>query len=120
MPQLTLAAGIVIVSLLGLIGALIVWYIWTGKIDLRYLVSELDGSASLSRFQFLVFTFVIAMCFLVLTLDSGQFPQVDTTVLGLLGISGGSYVVSKAIQASLPVELNRESPPQGPSPGKDS
>ena len=117
MPQLTLAAGIVIVSLLGLIGALIVLRIATNRIDLQYLVSELDGSASLSRFQFLVFTFVIAMCFLVLTLDSGQFPQVDPTVLGLLGISGGSYVVSKAIQARLPVELNKE-PPKPPS-GKE-
>ena len=112
MPQLTLAAGIVLVSVIGLIGALIVFYIATGRIDLKYLVSELDGSASLSRFQFLLFTFVIAMCFLVLTLDSGQFPQVDATVLGLMGVSGGSYVVSKAIQARLPVELNKEEPPK--------
>ena|SRR5260221_93650 len=102
MPQIVLAAGITVVALIGLIGAIVVYKMATDKINLEYVVSEMDGTASLSRFQFLIFTFVIAMCFMVLALDSGQFPQVDPTVLGLLGISGGSYVVSKAIQARMP------------------
>ena len=44
------------------------------------------------------FTFVIAGLTLVLTLESGEFPDLGPDVLALLGISGGSYVVSKGIQ----------------------
>jgi hypothetical protein len=100
MPLLALIAGYVIVLFLGAVGALIVRNIWSGKIDLTYLISEKDGPASFSRFQFLVFTFVIAMAVLVLTLESGEFPKLGADVLGLLGISGGSYVISKGIQHS--------------------
>jgi hypothetical protein len=115
MPHVVLAAGIVVVVLIGLIGLIVVYKMATDRIDLTYVVSEIDGAASLSRFQFLIFTFVIAMCFMVLALDTGQFPQVDPTVLGLIGISSASYVVSKAIQSRLPTELNKETPPP---PGK--
>lgn len=99
-PQLALAAGYVIVIFLGALAAAIVWLIFTGRIDLRLLVSEKDGPASLSRFQFLVFTFVVAACILVLALESGEFPTLTPELLGLLGISAGSYVVSKGIQQS--------------------
>jgi len=98
MPQLALIAGYVVVVFIGLLAIAIIWLIAKGKIDLRLLVSEKDGPASLSRFQFLMFTFVIGMCLLVLTLESGEFPKVTPEILGLLGISGGSYVVSKGIQ----------------------
>ena len=100
MPTLALIAGYVVVILVGILGLLVVWNILRGRIDLHLLVSEKDGPASLSRFQFLIFTFVVAMCILVLTLESGEFPKLDASVLGLLGISGGSYVISKSIQQS--------------------
>ena len=102
MPTLALIAGYAIVLFVGSLGLIIVWKIYTGKIDLRYLISEKqkNGPASLSRFQFLIFTFVVAMCFLVLTLESGEFPKLEADVLALLGISGGSYIVSKGIQKS--------------------
>lgn len=100
MPQLALVAGWVVVVLVGLLGVFVVWNVASGRIDLRYLVSEKDGPASLSRFQFLIFTFVVGMCLLVLTLESGEFPKIDANILGLLGISGGSYLVSKGIQRS--------------------
>ncbi len=100
MPVLALVAGYVAVIFVGLIGLLIVYYMMRGRIDLQYVVSEEDGSASLSRFQFLIFTFVVAMCVLVLTLEGGEFPQLNEDILALLGISGGSYLVSKGIQFS--------------------
>lgn len=53
--------------------------------------------ASLSRFQFLVFTFVIAGLFLLLSIEAGTFVDIPQNVLILLGISGGSYVVSKTV-----------------------
>jgi len=51
--------------------------------------------ASLARFQFLIFTFVIAGLFLLLSIEAGTFVDVPTNVLGLMGISGGTYVVGK-------------------------
>ena len=100
MPTLVLVMGWTVSVLLGLLAALLLYYIWIGKIDLTYLISERDGQASLSRFQFLIFTFVIAMSFFLIVVggDTPAFPDVPTGVYALLGISGGSYVVSKGIQ----------------------
>lgn len=68
-----------------------------GRIDLSKLLSEPDGYASLSRFQFLIFTFVIAMslCLIIVSNQPLKFPDVPGGILALLGISGGSYVVAK-------------------------
>jgi hypothetical protein len=64
------------------------------------LISEQDGAASFSRFQFLIFTFIIASAYIVLAFQSNALPAIDQSVLGLIGISGGSYLVSKGIEAS--------------------
>ena len=61
MLQLGLVIAWILTVFLGLLGAVILWLILTGRIDLTGLISEPKGEASLSRFQFLVFTFVIAM-----------------------------------------------------------
>lgn len=62
------------------------------------LILESDGSkASLSRLQALVFTFVVAGLFMVFSLDIGDFVEIPQTVLGLLGISGGTYLISKGM-----------------------
>jgi hypothetical protein len=112
-----------------------------GTINLSKLISEDNGNASLSRFQFLVFTFVIAgSYFMMMVLYTGQFqgltdaaaamkaangdkisaatinlqtsidqvkamftfqlPDIPSGVLGLIGLSGGSYVIAKGIQKS--------------------
>jgi hypothetical protein len=111
MPQLALVAGYIVVVLVGLLGLIVAWNIFTGRIDLRYLISEKDGPASMSRFQFLIFTFAIAMCLVVLTLESGEFPKLDPNILGLLGISGGSYLVSKGITNSSDQAKAAKTPP---------
>jgi hypothetical protein len=77
--------------------AVIVWMILKNVIRLDHLISEPDGKASLSRFQLLLFTFVVAGLFLVLSLEAGQFVEIPTGVQVLLGISGGSFVISKAV-----------------------
>ncbi len=78
--------------------AIVFLKILTGTIPLDGLIAELDGrKASLSRFQFLIFTFLVAGLFLLLTIELGGFVNIPPDVLGLLGISGGSYVVSKAV-----------------------
>ncbi|WP_296600053.1 hypothetical protein [Phenylobacterium sp.] len=78
---------------------LVLWKIFRNDIDLEGLIQE-DGKASLSRFQFLVFTFVVAGVFLLLSIESGTFVDLPNNVLILLGLSGGSYVVSKGISTS--------------------
>lgn len=112
-------AGYVLCGLLALFGLVIAWRLLDGTIDLTWLLSEKAGSddpnskpiASMSRFQLLVFTFVIAISFFLVVVANVKMlqlrgnaehlpliPEVPKGVLGLLGISASSYAVSKAIQ----------------------
>lgn len=103
MAQLGLVIGWILTIFLAILGAVILWLIVVGKIDLTGLISEPQGEASLSRFQFLVFTFVIAMSLVYLTLTRSPqpgYPEIPNQILALLGISGGSYVLAKGIQTS--------------------
>ena len=102
-PWLQLPVIIGLLTMLVVLGLAVVvlWKVATGAIDLTYLISEPDKKASLSRFQFLIFTFVVAGLFLLLSIESGTFVDIPPNVLLLLGISGGSYAVSKGIAASV-------------------
>lgn len=106
-------AGYTICVLVAVIGLVVIWRMATGQIDLSSLLSEASGKASMSRFQLLVFTFVIALSFFLIVISnikilqgsghtraSGvpELPEVPNGVLALLGISASSYAVSKAIQ----------------------
>lgn len=82
----------------------------SGTIDLSTLLSESgNNKASLSRLQFLLFTFVIAGLYLILSLEAGQLIDIPSSALGLLGISGGSYIVSKGIASGKGAPKNPES-----------
>src|ERR1700730_8228326 len=112
MPTLSVVCGYLICGLIGLIGIAVLWLIYTGTIDLSRLISEPNGDASMSRFQFLIFTFVISLS-LFLVIVSGKngdgkpaFPEtIPGGILTLLGISGSSYAVGKAIQFSDPAGI---------------
>ena len=94
-------AALVIVVFMAALAGTIIFRILQGPgrgIDLSKLLSEKDGDASMSRFQLLVFTFVIAMGLLVSVLKTGAFPTLSAEILGLLGISAGSYVGAKITQ----------------------
>src|SRR5262245_33256882 len=88
--------------------AMVLWKIFQNEISITGLLAEpLDPAnpaagvkASLSRFQFLIFTFVIAGLYLLLSIEAGTFVEVPQNVLVLLGISGGSYVISKTVGPS--------------------
>ena len=112
---LGLVIGWILTVFIGLLALMILVKIWKGDIDLNYLISDENGWASLSRFQFLVFTFVVAMSlfYLVVVGTPPAYPVVPPEILALLGISGGSYVLSKGMQNSRDVsmaELNQ--PPE--------
>jgi hypothetical protein len=97
----------IISGIILLFAFVVLWKIYTNQISLAGLLTEFPpptappGTApkgSLSRFQFLIFTFVVAGLFLLLSIEAGTFVDIPTNVLALIGISGGTYVVSKAIK----------------------
>ena len=103
--NLTVAAGWIALGFLAALGVAILYLVFTRKIDLSRLISEPNGDASMSLFQLLVFTFVIAASlFLIIAAPwPPAFPeQVPNGILILLGISASSYLVSKGIQFSSP------------------
>jgi len=112
--MLALVLGWTVALFVGLFGAVILWKVVTNQIDISRLISEPDGSgASLSRFQFLIFTFVIALgLFWVIVRQEGFPEEIPEGIFILLGISGGSYVVSKSIQTHM-----KAPPPAAPPAG---
>lgn len=106
----------VIVVFIALVGLIVLYKMLVGKIDLSSVLNEMAAplaagagpppaptapKASLSRLQLLLFTFVIVGLYLALCLEAGQLLDIPNQLLGMLGISGGSYVVSKGIQANV-------------------
>ena len=111
----TLLITAFLVVFLAAAGAVVLAKMLWDEIDLSKLISEANGDASTSRFQFLIFTFVIAGSYFLLVVwsltatNNGasvligsdgtlNLPTIPSGVLGLIGISGGSYLVSKGIQ----------------------
>ena len=97
--------GYVLCGLLGLFGAIIILWILRGKIDISGLIREANGQASASRLQLLIFTFVIAsglFGILEMRVNSTGCPDFPRGVLILLGISAGTFVISKGISYSQP------------------
>jgi len=102
--------ALVVFVVTGGLGILILVRIGKGQIDLRKLISEPNGDASLSRFQLLIFTFVIALSLFLIVVGSTppKFPAtIPPEILTLLGISASSYLVSKGIQFSSPAGVAR-------------
>ena len=101
---LTLAVGWMGAVFLAGLQLIVLRQLWKG--DLSRLLCDESSHASLSRFQFLIFTFVIAGSLLVVVLggsDKPSFPaEIPTGIFGLLGISAGSYAISKGIHNSNP------------------
>jgi hypothetical protein len=103
-------AGLVLFFLFGF---LILAGIATGKIDISQLLAENGGGASMSRFQLLIFTFVIGLSFFLIVVSTGKFPYpIPSEVMTLLGISATTYGVSKGIQATGGLQ-GKGTPPAG-------
>lgn len=104
LDRLTVVVGYVTLMLLFFFGLMVLFAIARGTIDLSHLLSEAGGGASMSRFQLMIFTFVIAFSLFLMIVSSKpmKFPVVPAEILTLLGISASTYAVSKGIQASSP------------------
>src|SRR5207237_6242600 len=99
MARLKLAIGYGLLILIFLFGLMILLEIASGKIDLSLLLSETSGGASMSRFQLLIFTFVISLSFFLLVARSRQLPAIRPGVLTLRGITSSTYPLSRGTQA---------------------
>lgn len=97
MAVLALSFGFTLLVLVFVAGALVLWNIFTNKIDLSQLLCDHQGYASMARFQFLIFTFVVAFSYFFVVARDGKLPSVPTEVLTLLGISATTYAVGKGI-----------------------
>ena len=97
--KLKLAIGYGSLVLVFLFGFVILAAIASDKINISELLEEETGGASTSRFQLVIFTFVIGLSFVLIVATSGKFPDLPANVLALLGVSATTYGVSKGIQA---------------------
>ena len=102
MDRLKVVSGYTLLILIFFFGLMILIGMVRGTIDLTYLVSEPTGHASVSRFQLLIFTFVIGFSLLLIIAGNKppKFPAIPADILTLLGISASTYAVSKGIQFS--------------------
>jgi hypothetical protein len=113
LQYLEVLIGYVVCGIVAVFGILLIWKIATNEIDLSHLLSDDDGMASTSRFQLIIFTFVVALSFFLVVVSNVKvrqyenkaesvpgFPDVPSGVLSLLGISASSYLVSRGISAS--------------------
>jgi hypothetical protein len=103
LQRLTIVLGYVIVILVFFYGLMVLIAMATNKIDISGLLCEPnENKASMSRFQLLIFTFVIAfsLVMIIIANDPLKFPDVPSGVLLLLGISASTYTVGKGISKS--------------------
>jgi hypothetical protein len=82
---------------------------WTNQIDLSTLLDEANGDASMSRFQLLVFSLVIAVGVFLFILKNMTLPDIPQSILTLLGISASTYAAGKGISFSRPEGVTKPS-----------
>jgi hypothetical protein len=127
MERLVTVTGYAMLILIFFFGLLVLIAMATNQINLSKLISEPTGDASMSRFQLLIFTFVISLSLFMITIghkdaknnDAPEFPNIPNQILTLLGISATTYGVSKGIQFSQPegVKPPEPEPPVPPPHG---
>ena len=112
---LKVIAGYLALLFLSVYAGAVLWKV-IDRDELGTLIEENGGGASMSRFQFLIFTFVVAFGIVFLLAKNSKFPVVPADVLTLFGISASTYAVSKGITASSPELPSKKvvPPPQAP------
>lgn len=118
MDRLKILTGYVALILVFFYGLMVLIRLARNQINLNALLNEADGTASMSRFQLLVFTFIIGLSIFLMVVASKppKFPVIPKEILTLLGISATTYVASKGIQFSRPDGLLKQEDRQKGSP----
>ncbi|MFO1159919.1 MAG: hypothetical protein U1E60_13850 [Reyranellaceae bacterium] len=115
-PWLAAGAGLAVLIL----ALTIAYKIVTGTIDVTKLLSDgTTGQASTSRFQLVVFSFVIAFSYLIVLINGlstagGKLPEIPWSLLALLGVSAATYAAGKKLDESSPPTAE---PPKDPAKG---
>ena len=117
LEKLKLATGYALLIVLFFFAITVLLDIIRNRIDLGQILEELSGGASMSRFQLLIFTFVVAFSFFVVVVNNkgGSFPEIPSGVLALLGVSASTYAVSKGLQVSSG-DVGTPAPPPSKAP----
>jgi len=112
---LLLPIGIAFMVIMGLLCLMLLIKMWRNEINLCSLIEEANGQASMSRFQLLVFSLVVAVGVFLSILHTLTLPDIPNSILILLGISASTYATGKAITFSR-VEGLVKQPDTGSSP----
>jgi hypothetical protein len=116
MSSMAEICGMIACFFVGALGLAIVIKVFTGSIDLTNLINDGKYGASMSRFQLLIFTFVIALALFKIVEKRGDtFPEIPTGILTLLGISASTYAVGKGISSG--DDSGKASADRGVGPG---
>ncbi len=105
---------IVVVTAAG-IAAFTLYLLFHYRSELADMLQEPNGKGSLSRFQMLFFTLTIGGSYVAQMLAAKGSVQLDGNALVLLGISGGSYVLSKGISAGSDLGKDTSQPQTPPT-----
>lgn len=100
MSVLLVVFGFGFFSIMGLLCTMLLFKMWTNQINLSTLLKEANGDASMSRFQLLIFSLVVAVGLYLFMLNHLTLPDVPQSILTLLGISASTYAVGKGISFS--------------------
>jgi hypothetical protein len=111
---LLLPIGIAFMVIMGLLCLMLLIKMWRNEINLCSLLEEANGQASMSRFQLLVFTLVVAVGVFLSILHTLTLPEIPNSVLILLGISASTYAAGKGISFSRPEGLMKQSARMAP------
>ena len=121
LQYLEIIVGYMVCGIVGLFGLLLLLKMANGTINLAELISD-NGRASTSRFQLIIFTFVVALSFFLVVVahvgipqtgnatSPATLPDVPSGVLALLGISASSFLVSKSISTPNGGDANPTNP----------
>lgn len=104
--------------LMGMLSALLLWKMAKNEINLATLLNESNGDASISRFQLLLFSLVVAVGLFLSMLNNLTLPDIPNSILVLLGISASTYAAGKGISFSRVEGILKpgQIPPDGPPP----
>ena len=111
METLLLWIGLGFLLIMGALCWMLLVKMWTNQIDLSTLLDEANGDASMSRFQLLVFSLVVAVGIFLFILKNMTLPDIPQSILTLLGISASTYAAGKGISFSRPEGVTKPSTP---------
>jgi hypothetical protein len=102
--------GIAFMVIMGLLCIMLLIKMWRNEINLCSLLEEANGQASMSRFQLLIFTLVVAVGLFLYILHTMTLPEIPNSILILLGISASTYATGKAISFSRIEGVTKQTP----------